>query len=478
MTRRSFLVGSVTGLTMLAVTACTDPEPQPTPTVPPTRTRIPQPSAFERTNWADDAFAFGAVSYLPVGATPEHRAVLCEPVDGRIFFAGEHTAAVGAGTVQGARTSGRRAAADLMLRAEPGERVAVVGAGLAGATAARVLSNAGFDVVVIEGRERAGGRIRSMSGDRWPFPIELGAGVVHDPRSNSVSMSLTQEGIATVPLAASVERRTRAGAVVEPTEQPAEAVAAAREWAAGQLSDLSVSDAIVRSGEGNVSRASDRSGVSEADLLENFVLSDVEIGSGAEAGELSAWFSEPVLALSEGDEFVVGGFEDLVAAELEGIDILPTSTVSHITTTERGVSLRLVRGESYSAERVIVTVPLGVLKEGAIEFDPPLPFGHRGAISALGMGVQDKVVVRFDAPFWSTDATCWSVVDGDSDFPLWVNLLPSTGEPILVGLTGGEAAERLAEYSDQEFLDSALASLEPFLDPALVSPEPSRDVGD
>ncbi|MBF0671262.1 MAG: FAD-dependent oxidoreductase [Salinibacterium sp.] len=475
-TRRSFIVGSVSGLTMLAVAACTEAEPQPTPSVPPTRSNIPQPSAFERSNWGGDAFTLGAVSYLPVGATPEHRTALCEPVDGRIFFAGEHTAAVGAGTVQGARASGRRAASDVLLRAQPGERVAVVGAGLAGATAARVLADAGFDVVVIEGRERAGGRIRSVSGDAWPFPVELGAALVHDPRSNSVSMSLTDAGIETVPIAASVERRTRAGAVVEPSEVPADALESARDWAAGQLSDLSIADAIVESGEGDVSQAASPEGVSEADLLENYVLSDVVLASGADADELSSWFSEPVLALREGDSLVVGAFDDLVAGELEGIDILPSSTVSHITTTERGVSLRLARGESYSAERVVVTVPLGVLKAGAIEFEPPLPFEHRGAISALGMGLHERVVIRFDEPFWSTDATRWSVVDGDSDFPLWVNLMPSTGEPILVGLTGGEAAARLAEYSDQEFLDAALASLEPFLDPSLVSPGSSDGV--
>src|SRR5690606_7670819 len=107
----------------------------------------------------------------------------------------------------------------------------------------------------------------------------------------------------------------------------------------------------------------------------------------------------------------------------------------------------------------------------------PLQFAHRGAISALGMGVSDKVIIRFDAPFWSTEATCWRVVDGDSDFSLWINLLLLIVAPILVGLTGGEAAARLAEYSDQEFLDAALASLEPFLDPSLVSPEPSDGAG-
>jgi monoamine oxidase len=482
MKRRTFIVGSVSGLTLLAVSACSEPAPQPTPTVPPTQSRVPQPLAFERTDWGSDPLSRGSFSYQAVGSSAEHREALCEPVENRLFFAGEHTAAVGAGTVQGARVSGRRVAVDIMERAEPGERIAIVGAGLAGATAARILADEGFDVVVIEGRDRVGGRIQTVTGDRWPTPIELGAGVVHDADANSVAISLSVAGIATAEITGSatsrvLEQRTTDGSVVEPSELGNEVVAAAREWASGQLSDLSIADAIAASGEGEVSTTPSELGVSDADRLENHVLADVALGGGADADELSSWFTEPLPVVSEGDELVTGGFEELVTRELDGIDILPSSTVSRIEMTERGVSLRLVRGESYSAGRVVVTAPLGVLKAGAIEFEPPLPFSHRGAVNALGMGVQDKIVLRFETPFWSTDATAWSVIDGDTDFPLWINLMPHTGEPILVAVTGGEAAVRLAEYGDQELLDAALASLEPFLDESFVSPSPSPASG-
>ncbi|MCW4384251.1 FAD-dependent oxidoreductase [Salinibacterium sp. SYSU T00001] len=477
MSRRSFIVGSISGLTVLAVAACTESAPEPTPPMPSTRSDIPQPVAFQRTSWTSDPLATGAFSYLPVGATPEQRAVLREPVDGRIFFAGEHTADVGPGTVQGARVSGRRVATDVLQRAQPGERIAVVGAGLAGATAARILSDAGFEVVVIEGRERAGGRISTFSGDEWPFPIELGAAVIHDAGSNSLSNALAAARIETTPVEARVERRTRAGAVAAESDVAEDALLEARTWAEGQLTDLSIADALVESGAAELSDESGEGGISDADRLENYVTADLGTAAGADVDDLSAWFAQPVPVLAEGDELVTGDFQSFVAAELEGIDVLPSSHVSHITTTEHGVSLRLVRGESYSAERVVVTVPLGVLKAGTIEFEPPLPFSHRGAISALGMGLQDKVLLRFEKPFWSTDAAVWTVIDGDTDFPLWLNLLPATGEAILVGLTGGEAAQRLAEYGDQEVLDAALASLEPFLDPSLASPRPSSGVG-
>ena len=52
------------------------------------------------------------------------------------------------------------------------------------------------------------------------------------------------------------------------------------------------------------------------------------------------------------------------------------------------------------ADRVIVTVPLGVLKAGTIAFDPPLPEEKQQAIERLGFGLLDKVVLKFDQPFW------------------------------------------------------------------------------
>jgi monoamine oxidase len=120
-------------------------------------------------------------------------------------------------------------------------------------------------------------------------------------------------------------------------------------------------------------------------------------------------------------------------------------------------------GESLSADRVIVTVPLGVLKNAAIEFSPALPFAHRGAIAALGMGVVDKVWLRFDVPFWDTAARLWTIVGEDADFAVWINMMPLTGEPVLLGLIAAENAIRLSELDDDAFLAAALAALEPFL---------------
>ncbi|MCU1637109.1 MAG: oxidoreductase [Cryobacterium sp.] len=470
MKRRTFLIGTISGLSLVAVSACTPQEPNPTPTAsatpsPTPVSEIPRPSAFQRTSWSSDPYSRGAFSFQPVGSSPEQRVTLREPVDGRIFFAGEHTDDVNPGTVQGGRVSGRRAASSVQEIAAEGERIAIIGAGIAGATAARQLADAGYSVVIIEGRDRVGGRIDTLVSDEFPFPVELGAAWVQDSSRTTLLDELGAWEIDTEPFEYVADQRTPTGASVEPSAVGPTAVTAAITWAATQPADLSLADALTQSGAANVSDDPNDQGVSDADRLSAFIATDVVTESGAEPATLSAWYATDPTRSQDDDRYVTGGFIELVRSALDGLDILPSSTVRAITHTERGVVLRLARGESLSADRVIVTVPLGVLQTDTLTFDPPLPFTHRGAINALGMGTQDKVILRFDEPFWSTRATVWTIIGAESDYPLWYNLEPLTGEPVLVGLVGGDAAHRLAKLSDGDALDAALRSLAPFLDP-------------
>ncbi|MGO3033451.1 MAG: FAD-dependent oxidoreductase, partial [Microbacterium gubbeenense] len=118
-----------------------------------------------------------------------------------------------------------------------------------------------------------------------------------------------------------------------------------------------------------------------------------------------------------------------------------------------------------------------------IEFEPPLPFAHRGAISTLEMGHLESVWLRYETPFWSTDAGIWHIVGPvtptptptpspgedpapDTTIRTWINLLPATGEPILVGLVGGAAARAIAELGDDDVFTLAATSLAPFTEPA------------
>ena len=240
---------------------------------------------------------------------------------------------------------------------------------------------------------------------------------------------------------------------------------------------MSVADALSGSGAGDVSDARDDAGVSDLTRLNTFLATRVDVDSGADPTALSAWFPGEPTRSTDDDRYVTGAYEDLVTTALDGLDILPSSAVAVVSQTDRGVSLRLARGDSLSADRVIVTVPLGVLKSDTITFDPVLPFSHRAAINALGMGLQEKMILRFDEPFWSTDATVWTVVGDDVAYPLWYNMLALTGEPMLIGVLGADAALRQAKASDSDALQAALDCLVPFVDtaPASTGTPPSTE---
>lgn len=114
-------------------------------------------------------------------------------------------------------------------------------------------------------------------------------------------------------------------------------------------------------------------------------------------------------------------------------------------------------------DTVIVTVPLGVLKEGEITFTPPLPAEKQQAIANLGMGVLDKVYLRYDEVFWDANVTWIATPENGSpqgQFNQWLNLFPFIGEPVIMAFNGAQPARDLAESADAEVIERAHRTLD------------------
>jgi monoamine oxidase len=78
------------------------------------------------------------------------------------------------------------------------------------------------------------------------------------------------------------------------------------------------------------------------------------------------------------------------------LNILYNKAVNSINYSGTSVSISTTDGSSYTAKKVIVTVPLAILKEDSITFTPSLPLSNRLAITLLGAGVMDKLILEFD----------------------------------------------------------------------------------
>lgn len=412
---------------------------------------------MQRSTWWSDPFARGSQSYLAPGATPQHRDDLAQPINGRVFFAGEATSPDLAGTVLGAQQSGARVAAEVVGLAATGEKVAVIGAGAAGAEAARALMRHGFDVIVLEARDRIGGRIDTRSPKSWPLGVEMGAWRLDQVADQALLARLASLGIAATPLTGLLAVGIGGQTTVNPVAAPA--LATARTWAEGQAVDPVLSVALDGSGAASTAAGATANGLAGADLL-NASLGSLAGITGASASELSTWYG--LSDLSPRDRVVTGGFSGVIKDALRGVRVSLSTAVLGVSHSDSAVSLKLGTGESLTVDRVVVTVPLGVLKGNAVAFTPLLPFAHRAAIAALGMGAVETVWLRFDTPFWKTDAAVWSLVGTDSDITDWVNLQAVTGQPVLVGIVGGKAARRIAKLSDDALVQAALAALAPF----------------
>jgi monoamine oxidase len=449
--------------TLFLVTGCGD-EPtgplfDPYEGVEPPNFTVPEVADLVRTDWGADPWSRGSYSFLPVGATPDDRAALRQPVADRLFFAGEATDPDNPATVHGAQASGRRVAGDVARVASEGDRVLVVGAGLAGLTAAAALDAAGFSVTVLEARDRIGGRLDTVEPAGWAIPVERGASWVHDTDASDLPAQLDGLGIETVAFdyAAAVLGLDRAPLDDDSFgEAGGAAVEAAAAWAADQDEDRSLADALRESG------ATDDVDRGE---LEFFLDTEVVTEYGADAHELSAhWGLEEG---TEGDDLLVtGGYGGLTDALAEGLDVQRSQPVDRIALDDDTVTMRTADGRELATERVVVTVPLGVLRAGAIEFDPELPAAHRDAIAHLGMGLLDKYWFRFDEVFWEEDALMWTKVapaDDRDPFRAWFNLAPATGEPVLLALLGGDTARAWASRTDAEVKAAAMESLQDFV---------------
>jgi hypothetical protein len=127
-----------------------------------------------------------------------------------------------------------------------------------------------------------------------------------------------------------------------------------------------------------------------------------------------------------GDALVLGGCVRLCDWLARGLDIVADAPVSSIDSSRSGTVLVRAGNRDYTARAIVVTLPLGVLKAGAVRFNPPLPPSHTEPVARLDIGSVLKVAMGHDAAFWPDD-TQWfgAVTDRSGATPAF----PDCSEP-------------------------------------------------
>lgn len=362
----------------------------------------------------------------------------------------------------------------------PKQRVIVIGAGLAGLAAARRLQEQGHRVLVLEGRDRLGGR--TWTSNAWTdLPIDLGAGWIHGVQGNPITDLARASGARLVPT--DLESIQVYGVDGRPLTEAQQArlddldrrlSRALKSLSPAQGPDRSLQERL------QASLGWDRLDPQERQQLAYLIDSRFEQEYGASARELSSRWIDADSAFDGPDALVEPGFGALVAHLAPGLTIQLGQRVIAIDGSGRGgapvtVSCQAEGGAgsstSHEADQVLVTVPLGVLKAGRIRFDPPLPAEKQAAIQQLGMGTLNKCCLRFARPFWPTGVD-WlgRITDAADGWNEWVSLFRPLKQPVLIGFQAGSAAETIETWSDQRQIASAMASLRQMYGAAIPDP--------
>jgi monoamine oxidase len=114
----------------------------------------------------------------------------------------------------------------------------------------------------------------------------------------------------------------------------------------------------------------------------------------------------------------------------------------------------------FSADQVVVTLPLGVLQAEHVRFTPALPRDKQAAITQLGMGVLNKCYLRFPSVFWPTDVDWLEHVSATPGvWTEWVSFARATNMPVLLGFNAADQGREIEAWSDQTIVASAMGTL-------------------
>jgi polyamine oxidase len=323
--------------------------------------------------------------------------------------------------------------------AGPVERVVVVGAGIAGLTVASALTHAGVECVVLEARDRIGGRL--YTADLAGSPVDLGASWIHMPVGNPMSAFAQQVGVScrsANPLSELAGfdrgegRRLSAAEVTASLGLQYEAFPGAVRRLLAELGPgASAADGI----EAFVAGAGLAPGAARRARQALHAIIEAESADLAANQSLRWMWSEIEYAGDYFGDVPDGGYRRLAQAMAAGVDLRLDADVAEVAQSAGSVRVRTADGTSEAGSHVVVTVPLGVLKRGAPRFSPPLPPDRRAVIERLGFGRYEKVALRFEEPFWRAAGVPHALIfpRAAADPAVWVLGLDAFGAgPVLV----------------------------------------------
>lgn len=398
--------------------------------------------------------------------------------------------------------------------------VVVVGAGLAGLQCARQLLSFGHRVVVVEARDRPGGRVftKKLSGvdartsKKHEAVAETGGSIVTGSDGNPLSVLARQLGARCVPIREACPmylERTGGGKVDDDVDDKVfeayngpggalEGVNELRQSMGAEANAVTLGGALERVRREKLSDKIANSAGAENDLW-HWHLANLEFANATRLDTLSLgqWDQDDPYEFGGDHEWLPRGNSRVVAALARDVPIFYDVAVKTVetfsppredaeTTSPPRVRVVASDGRAFLADAAVVTVPLGVLKRGDVTFAPPLPERKRRAIENLGFGVLNKVLLLFPFAFWDAeDADAFGYVNACDEghggglrrgrYFMFYSYAGTdlSGGATLVALVAGDAALSMeTSETDEECAAGAMRALRDIFAASREVPDP------
>lgn len=335
--------------------------------------------------------------------------------------------------------------------------VIIIGAGASGIYAGELLLKQGVDVKILEASSQLGGRIRSATPAGFDF-LELGAEFIHGSRSLLYDLALSQGTQLLIPDEGDdlfwFENQLRTEQFMRESE--------ALSGAGQTLFQIVESLGTYPGGEQTLLQ-----------YLEGFPIDDrlFSIANALIANDYGSGLNEiGMFALRDAEAAFTSGLEDfrykkpiwsLFEDSCSGAisKTIVNQQVNSIDYSGPTAKVRTVNGSEYTADKILVTVPITVLQSAAIQFLPEISAEKQLAIDRIRMDAGLKIFLRFSAPFWSEGTS--SIIGGNLIPEYWVNPDKQAGaQPSLTAFVAGPKAVSLASLSSDNQQEAILEELQ------------------
>ncbi|MBA4407605.1 hypothetical protein C0389_10050 [bacterium] len=329
--------------------------------------------------------------------------------------------------------------------------VLIIGGGISGIAAAKSLKTVGLEPVILEAGYKLGGRIKTEV--RNGMVMEYGASTIYGGRTNPIAQIARDAGADLLNINSEVFYGYDEKGIPIPDERMNEY----------NTNYNTLLQQIKLNADQNKNVTDVINGIEPGylnDYLMRLLLTkQLELKTGASIDKLSSLNCNDEEKFSGQDLMVINGFDKIVNYLATGLTVLTNHIVNRIDYKDSKINVSTNRGE-FIAQHVLITVPLGVLQNQLIAFDPLLPERKTEAIRRLKMSSNEKLSLKFNSSVYVHPGYSFGVAsDQFGKFNYFLNMHKYASNNAFTSFLLGNYGETLGRYDPYSYSNWALENL-------------------